>query len=100
MCQLGWNSQPTRQVILDNCVVPASNLIGKEGQGFNIAMAGINGGRLSICKCTGKQRLLHQNQFNTHYLLSLTLALNPDRQDEIIACIEPFAIFFGSLDSM
>ncbi|KAK2193156.1 hypothetical protein NP493_14g02037 [Ridgeia piscesae] len=50
--KLGWNSQPTRQVIMDNCVVPVSNRIGKEGQGFNIAMKGINGGRLSISSCS------------------------------------------------
>ena len=38
--QLGWNCQPTRLVTFDNCVVPAANRIGKEGQGFSIAMNG------------------------------------------------------------
>ena len=48
--QVGWNSQPTRQVILEDCRIPACNIIGSEGQGFNIAMAGLNGGRINIGK--------------------------------------------------
>jgi isobutyryl-CoA dehydrogenase len=36
--KMGWNSQPTCQVILEDCKVPVSNLIGREGQGFEIAM--------------------------------------------------------------
>ena len=47
---MGWNSQPTRQVILEDCKVPVSNLLGAEGQGFNIAMSGLNGGRINIGK--------------------------------------------------
>jgi len=50
--KMGWNSQPTRQVILEDCRVPVSNRIGEEGQGFNIAMNGLNGGRLSIASCS------------------------------------------------
>ncbi|XP_054168929.1 isobutyryl-CoA dehydrogenase, mitochondrial-like [Oppia nitens] len=50
--KLGWNSQPTRQVILEDCRVSASNLLGKEGYGFNIAMSGINGGRVNIASCS------------------------------------------------
>ncbi|KXS14345.1 acyl-CoA dehydrogenase NM domain-like protein, partial [Gonapodya prolifera JEL478] len=46
--KVGWNSQPTRAVIFEDCKVPASNLVGKEGQGFSIAMKGLNGGRLNI----------------------------------------------------
>ncbi|XP_064617632.1 isobutyryl-CoA dehydrogenase, mitochondrial-like [Liolophura sinensis] len=46
--KVGWNSQPTRAVIFEDCEVPAKNLIGSEGQGFNIAMEGLNGGRLSV----------------------------------------------------
>ena len=48
MMQVGWNTHPTRQVILEDCRVPATNLLGGEGQGFNIAMKGINGGRVNI----------------------------------------------------
>uniref|UniRef100_T2M3M2 Isobutyryl-CoA dehydrogenase, mitochondrial n=1 Tax=Hydra vulgaris TaxID=6087 RepID=T2M3M2_HYDVU len=50
--KVGWNSQPTRSVILDNCKVPAKNIIGQRGQGFNIAMNALNGGRISIASCS------------------------------------------------
>ncbi|MEJ7651092.1 MAG: acyl-CoA dehydrogenase family protein [Nakamurella sp.] len=46
--KMGWNCQPTRQVIMQDCRIPASALIGIEGQGFKIAMSGLNGGRLNI----------------------------------------------------
>ncbi|MEC3913018.1 acyl-CoA dehydrogenase family protein [Nocardia sp. CDC160] len=50
--KMGWNAQPTRQVILDNARVPAANLLGAEGNGFRIAMNGLNGGRLNIAACS------------------------------------------------
>lgn len=50
--KVGWNSQPTRMVIFEDCRVPASNIIGSEGQGFNIAMKGLNGGRINIASCS------------------------------------------------
>ena len=50
--KLGWKSQPTSMVMFENCRVPASNLIGKEGEGFKIAMAGLDGGRLNIGACS------------------------------------------------
>lgn len=46
--KMGWNTQPTRQVILDDVRVPASARLGQEGDGFRIAMSGLNGGRLNI----------------------------------------------------
>ncbi|WP_029135448.1 acyl-CoA dehydrogenase family protein [Nakamurella lactea] len=46
--KMGWNAQPTRQVILTDARVPARNLLGAEGDGFKIAMNGLNGGRLNI----------------------------------------------------
>ena len=46
--KMGWNCQPTRAVIFEDCEVPVENVIGVEGQGFNIAMAGLNGGRINI----------------------------------------------------
>jgi len=46
--KMGWNSQPTRAVIMEDCEVPVANIIGAEGHGFNIAMAGLNGGRINI----------------------------------------------------
>jgi len=50
--KLGWKSQPTAMVMFENCRVPAENLIGREGQGFRIAMAGLDGGRLNIGACS------------------------------------------------
>ncbi|KAB2664974.1 acyl-CoA dehydrogenase [Brucella tritici] len=50
--KMGWNAQPTRTVIFDNCRVPAENLLGEEGTGFRIAMAGLDGGRLNIAACS------------------------------------------------
>ena len=50
--KMGWQSQPTRQVQLDNCGVPVSHLLGQEGAGFKYAMAGLDGGRLNISACS------------------------------------------------
>ena len=50
--KMGWNSQPTAQVIFEDCRVPIANRIGEEGQGFSIAMAGLDGGRLNIGACS------------------------------------------------
>ena len=50
--KLGWNSQPTAMVQFDDCRVPASNLIGHEGEGFRIAMSALDGGRVNIGACS------------------------------------------------
>ena len=50
--KMGWHAQPTRQVILDGVRVPATNMLGSEGQGFAIAMSALNGGRLNIAACS------------------------------------------------
>ncbi|MFV0319869.1 MAG: acyl-CoA dehydrogenase family protein [Microbacterium sp.] len=50
--KMGWNAQPTRQVIFDEVRVPASVVLGEIGQGFKIAMNGLNGGRLNIAACS------------------------------------------------
>ena len=50
--KMGWNAQPTRQVILDEVRVPASAVLGVEGQGFKIAMSALNGGRINIAACS------------------------------------------------
>ncbi len=50
--KMGWNSQPTAAVMFENCRVPAANLIGDEGDGFRIAMAGLDGGRINIAACS------------------------------------------------
>jgi alkylation response protein AidB-like acyl-CoA dehydrogenase len=50
--KMGWNAQPTRTVIFENCRVPVANRLGEEGIGFKIAMAGLDGGRLNIAACS------------------------------------------------
>jgi alkylation response protein AidB-like acyl-CoA dehydrogenase len=60
--KLGWHSQPTAQVNFDNVRVPVENRVGDEGEGFRIAMAGLDGGRLNIGACSlgGAQRCLDE----------------------------------------
>ncbi|MEV4874415.1 acyl-CoA dehydrogenase family protein [Streptomyces cyaneofuscatus] len=50
--KMGWNAQPTRQVVLDGVRIPADRLLGAVGEGFRIAMNGLNGGRLGIAACS------------------------------------------------
>lgn len=50
--KMGWNAQPTRQVIMEDVRVPVANRLGEEGIGFRIAMAGLDGGRLNIGACS------------------------------------------------
>ena len=50
--KLGWHSQPTAVVNFDQCRVPVANRIGAEGEGFRIAMSGLDGGRLNIAACS------------------------------------------------
>ena len=49
---MGWNSQPTAMVIFEDCRVPVGNRIGEEGEGFKIAMKGLDGGRINIAACS------------------------------------------------
>ena len=74
--KMGWNAQPTRQVIFENCRVPAANLIGAEGQGFKFAMSGLDGGRINIGACSlgaawaaldkARQYLFERKAFGKH----------------------------------
>lgn len=50
--KMGWNTQPTRQVIFEDARVPVANRLGEEGDGFHIAMKGLNGGRINIGACS------------------------------------------------
>jgi alkylation response protein AidB-like acyl-CoA dehydrogenase len=50
--KLGWHSQPTAMVNFEDCRVPVANRIGDEGEGFRIAMAGLDGGRINIAACS------------------------------------------------
>ncbi len=60
--KLGWNASPTAQVIFEDARVPVENRVGTEGEGFRIAMAGLDGGRLNIGACSlgGAQRCLDE----------------------------------------
>lgn len=50
--KMGWKSQPTRQITLEDVRIPEANRIGAEGEGFKIAMAGLDGGRINITSCS------------------------------------------------
>jgi alkylation response protein AidB-like acyl-CoA dehydrogenase len=50
--KMGWNAQPTRQVLFDTVRIPSENRLGDEGQGFTFAMKGLDGGRLNIAACS------------------------------------------------
>ncbi len=60
--KLGWHSQPTAQLVLEDVRVPVENIVGGEGEGFRIAMMGLDGGRLNIGACSlgGAQRCLDE----------------------------------------
>jgi alkylation response protein AidB-like acyl-CoA dehydrogenase len=69
--KMGWNSQPTRTISFDNVRVPAVHLMGQEGDGFKIAMKGLDGGRINIATCsvgaaqgalTAAQRYMHERR--------------------------------------
>ncbi|WP_367990063.1 acyl-CoA dehydrogenase family protein [Vibrio sp. NTOU-M3] len=50
--KMGWNSQPTRMITFDKVSIPASHLLGQEGEGFTFAMKGLDGGRINIATCS------------------------------------------------
>jgi alkylation response protein AidB-like acyl-CoA dehydrogenase len=69
--KMGWNSQPTRGITFENARVPAANLLGNEGDGFKIAMKGLDGGRINIATCSvgaaqgalnAAQRYMHERK--------------------------------------
>ncbi len=50
--KMGWNAQPTAEVIFEDCKVPVENRLSDEGMGFTIAMSGLDGGRINIGSCS------------------------------------------------
>jgi alkylation response protein AidB-like acyl-CoA dehydrogenase len=50
--KMGWHASPMRELLFEECDVPAENLVGEEGQGFSIALAGLDSGRLGIAACS------------------------------------------------
>jgi isobutyryl-CoA dehydrogenase len=61
--KLGWRNQPTASVILENVRIPERNMIGREGQGFSIAMAALDGGRINIASCRFNSLLISWSLF-------------------------------------
>ena len=59
--KMGWNAQPTAQVIMEDCKVSEKNRVGAEGEGFKFAMSGLDGGRINIGACSlgGAQKALN-----------------------------------------
>ncbi len=66
--KMGWNSQPTRAITFDNVKVPAAHLLGHEGEGFKIAMKGLDGGRINVAACSlgAAQACLNHTQRYLH----------------------------------
>lgn len=66
--KMGWNSQPTRTISFDNVRIPVNHLLGREGEGFKIAMKGLDGGRINIATCSvgAAQGALKQAQQYMH----------------------------------
>ncbi len=63
--KLGWNSQHTSTVNFDNCEIPLDNLVGNEGEGFKLAMKGLDGGRVNIAACSiGGAKLAMESSLN------------------------------------
>ncbi|MBN9412089.1 MAG: acyl-CoA dehydrogenase family protein [Burkholderiales bacterium] len=69
--KMGWNSQPTRAIAFDGVRVPAGHRLGEEGEGFRIAMKGLDGGRINIATCSvgaaqaalvAAQRYMHERR--------------------------------------
>lgn len=64
--KMGWRSQPTRTVTFENVKVPSSALLGCKGEGFKIAMQGLDGGRINIATCsigTAQAALNHASKY-------------------------------------
>ncbi len=79
--KMGWNAQPTRAVLFDDCPVPVENRLGREGDGFRIAMAALDGGRLNIGACSLGGAI---------YALELALAYAQERKafGQSISCFQ------------
>lgn len=50
--KMGWNAQPTKLITFDNVKIPRENLLANEGEGFTLAMKGLDGGRINIATCS------------------------------------------------
>lgn len=108
--KMGWKSQPTRTVAFDGVRVPASHLLGEEGEGFRIAMKGLDGGRINIAACSvgagqgaldATRRYLHERQQFGQPLASLQ-ALQfrvADMSTELVAARQMVRLAASRLDA-
>ncbi|MGJ7497725.1 acyl-CoA dehydrogenase family protein [Variovorax sp. RT4R15] len=108
--KMGWNSQPTRTVNFDNVRVPADYLLGSEGEGFRIAMKGLDGGRINIATCSvgaaqgaldAARRYLHERQqfgkpLASNQALQFKLA---DMATELVAARQMVRLAASKLDA-
>lgn len=108
--KMGWNSQPTRAISFDNVQLPTQYLLGKEGEGFKIAMQGLDGGRLNIATCSigaaqacvnhSQSYLLERKQFGkplaTFQALQFKLA---DMVTDLVAARQMLRLAAYKLDS-
>lgn len=108
--KMGWNSQPTRQISFDDVRVPAANLLGQEGDGFKIAMKGLDGGRINIATCSigaaqgalsAAQRYMHERRqfgkpLSAFQALQFKLA---DMATELVAARQMVRLAASKLDA-
>ncbi len=108
--KLGWNSQPTRTVSFDDVRIPADHLLAAEGEGFRIAMRGLDGGRINIATCSvgaaqaalnaARQYMGERRQFGNNLAsfqhLQFELA---DMQTELVAARQMVRLAAAKLDS-
>ena len=108
--KMGWNAQPTRAISLDNVRVPVANRLGAEGQGFAIAMEGLDGGRINIATCsigTAQQALeeaaayvQERKQFDTAIAdFQATQFKLADMLTELVAARQMVRLAAGKLDN-
>ncbi|MBV0934390.1 acyl-CoA dehydrogenase family protein [Marinobacterium weihaiense] len=107
--KMGWNSQPTRMVTFEDVRVPASHLLAEEGEGFKIAMKGLDGGRINIATCSvgtaqqalnkAREYMLERKQFGKRLAdfqaLQFRLA---DMQTELVAARQMVRLAASKLD--
>ncbi|MEI5638788.1 MULTISPECIES: acyl-CoA dehydrogenase family protein [unclassified Pseudoalteromonas] len=108
--KMGWNAQPTRLVTFENVRIPASNLLGQEGEGFKFAMQGLDGGRINIATCsigtaqqalnTAKDYMQERSQFGKPLTAFQALQFKiADMNTELVAARQMVRLAAFKLDS-
>ncbi|MCF7512758.1 acyl-CoA dehydrogenase family protein [Pseudoalteromonas sp. L23] len=108
--KMGWNAQPTRLITLENVRIPATNLLGQEGEGFKFAMQGLDGGRINIATCsigtaqqalnTAKQYMQERSQFGKPLAAFQALQFKiADMNTELVAARQMVRLAAFKLDS-